>query len=65
MSPNGFARCVCCHVDRVSVPLTLAQIEPKWLVEIAPHYYKAKDFDDGRAMQKNVPKGKGKSALVD
>eukprot|EP00997_Jenningsia_sp_PLL12_P011819 NODE_9586_length_364_cov_17.911111_g8680_i0.p2 GENE.NODE_9586_length_364_cov_17.911111_g8680_i0~~NODE_9586_length_364_cov_17.911111_g8680_i0.p2 ORF type:complete len:83 (+),score=37.32 NODE_9586_length_364_cov_17.911111_g8680_i0:28-249(+) len=29
------------------------EIQPKWLVEVAPHYYKAKDLDD---MEKKLPK---------
>ncbi|KAF6261561.1 P-loop containing nucleoside triphosphate hydrolase protein [Scenedesmus sp. NREL 46B-D3] len=38
---------------------TVSEIEPKWLVEIAPHYYSAKDIrDDGKKM----PKGRGRSA---
>jgi len=32
----------------------VVEIEPKWLVEIAPHYYKSKDIEEtGRKMPKN------------
>ena len=33
------------------------EIEPKWLVEIAPHYYKRKDVED--ETKKKMPKGHG------
>jgi pre-mRNA-splicing factor ATP-dependent RNA helicase DHX16 len=37
----------------------VSEIKPEWLVEIAPHYYSAKDIrDDGKKM----PKGRGRSA---
>ncbi len=29
-------------------------IKPEWLVEIAPHYYKPKDVEDGGAMPKGA-----------
>lgn len=39
--------------------LQVSEIKPEWLIEIAPHYYSAKDIrDDGKKM----PKGKGRSA---
>ena len=38
-------------------------IDPKWLVEIAPHYYKKKDFEN--ELRKNMPKKAGKAALAD
>jgi pre-mRNA-splicing factor ATP-dependent RNA helicase DHX16 len=38
---------------------TVTEIDPKWLVEIAPHYYSKADIqNDG----KKLPKGKGKAA---
>ena len=30
-------------------------IKPEWLLEIAPHYYKSKDIEDGS--KKKLPKG--------
>ena len=31
------------------------EIQPKWLVEIAPHYYQSREIDiDGDAQNKNV-----------
>ncbi|GAB1600938.1 pre-mRNA-splicing factor ATP-dependent RNA helicase DHX16 [Argonauta hians] len=35
------------------------EIENHWLLEVAPHYYKAKDLDDGSS--KKMPKNTGKS----
>ena len=35
------------------------QIENKWLLEVAPHYYKAKDLED--STNRKMPKNKGKS----
>ena len=35
------------------------QIENKWLLEVAPHYYKAKDLED--STNRKLPKNKGKS----
>ncbi|XP_013406683.1 pre-mRNA-splicing factor ATP-dependent RNA helicase DHX16 [Lingula anatina] len=35
------------------------EIENQWLLEVAPHYYKAKDLDDGS--HKKMPKQTGKS----
>ncbi|KAK2715119.1 pre-mRNA-splicing factor ATP-dependent RNA helicase DHX16-like [Artemia franciscana] len=35
------------------------EIENKWLLEVAPHYYKAKDLED--SLSKKMPKEKGKS----
>ena len=37
----------------------VSEIKPEWLVEIAPHYYKMKDIEDGTS--KKMPKGKGKA----
>eukprot|EP01113_Clastostelium_recurvatum_P030938 TRINITY_DN3814_c0_g2_i3.p1 TRINITY_DN3814_c0_g2~~TRINITY_DN3814_c0_g2_i3.p1 ORF type:complete len:927 (+),score=221.48 TRINITY_DN3814_c0_g2_i3:146-2926(+) len=37
------------------------EIQPEWLVEIAPHYYKQKDIDD--ATGKKLPKGKGRAVM--
>jgi len=39
----------------------ISEIKPEWLVEIAPHYYKMKDIEDGSS--KKMPKGKGRSAI--
>ena len=36
-------------------------IEPQWLVEIAPHYYQAKDVSDART--KKMPKTSGRSSI--
>ena len=38
----------------------LIEIEPKWLLDIAPHYYKAKDIAD--ATKGKMPKGRGKAS---
>jgi pre-mRNA-splicing factor ATP-dependent RNA helicase DHX16 len=35
------------------------EINPEWLVEIAPHYYKEKDINDDS--NKKLPKGVGLS----
>lgn len=35
------------------------EIESKWLLEVAPHYYKPKDIEDSRT--KKMPKGQGRS----
>ena len=37
------------------------EIKPEWLVEIAPHYYKRKEIDDGANAK--MPVGKGKAGL--
>lgn len=37
----------------------MIEIENTWLLEVAPHYYKAKDLDDGS--NKKMPKNKGKA----
>ena len=39
---------------------TVAPIKGEWLVEIAPHYYQAKDIED--ATNKKMPKNTGKAA---
>ncbi|TPP63485.1 DEAH (Asp-Glu-Ala-His) box polypeptide 16 [Fasciola gigantica] len=36
----------------------VVEIEPKWLLEVAPHYYKEKEIDYGT---QKMPKNKGKS----
>jgi len=36
------------------------EIENKWLLEVAPHYYKARELED--STMKKMPKGKGKAA---
>lgn len=40
---------------------TVTHIKSKWLVELAPHYYNAKDVT---TLSKNKVKGKGKSAML-
>ena len=35
------------------------EVENSWLLEVAPHYYKAKELDDGS--NKKMPKNKGKA----
>ncbi|GMT15697.1 hypothetical protein PFISCL1PPCAC_6994 [Pristionchus fissidentatus] len=37
----------------------MVQIEPLWLLEVAPHYYKQRELED--ATNKKMPKQKGKS----
>jgi pre-mRNA-splicing factor ATP-dependent RNA helicase DHX16 len=37
------------------------EIKPEWLVEIAPHYYKRKEIEDGAGAK--MPVGKGKAGL--
>lgn len=39
----------------------VTEIESKWLLEVAPHYYKAKELED--SSNKKMPKTVGKSAL--
>ena len=39
--------------------LQIIEIDNKWLLEVAPHYYKAKELDDHSG--KKMPKTKGKS----
>ena len=36
------------------------EIQPRWLVEIAPHYYSQKDVDDAAA--RKMPKNPGRKA---
>eukprot|EP00898_Chlorokybus_atmophyticus_P001287 jgi/Chlat1/2159/Chrsp17S02733 len=40
----------------------VTEIKPEWLVEIAPHYYKMKDVEDG--MSKKMPKVAGRAAMT-
>jgi len=35
------------------------EIENSWLLEVAPHYYKAKDIEDSRT--KKMPRVQGKA----
>lgn len=37
----------------------IIEIENSWLLEVAPHYYKGKDLEDGK--NKKMPRGVGKS----
>ena len=37
----------------------MIEIENPWLLEVAPHYYKAKDLEDGSG--KKMPKKMGKA----
>ena len=41
---------------------TVMEIDPKWLMEVAPHYYK-KDEIEALGVGKKMPRGQGKSAL--
>ncbi|UXI21407.1 hypothetical protein NH340_JMT07350 [Sarcoptes scabiei] len=38
------------------------EIDPGWLLEVAPHYYKPKDIDESGTMGKKLPKQVGKSS---
>lgn len=40
----------------------VSEVEPKWLPEIAPHFYSKKDILEDA---KKVPKGKGRAAMLD
>ncbi|GLC34308.1 hypothetical protein PLESTM_000181000 [Pleodorina starrii] len=43
---------------------TVSEIQPAWLVEIAPHYYDRKELLEGEGAAKKVPKGaKARTAL--
>ncbi|KAJ6244429.1 hypothetical protein M0813_02394 [Anaeramoeba flamelloides] len=35
---------------------TVAQIQPEWLVEVAPHYYTQKEIEFGESSKKKLPK---------
>merc|ERR1739845_239554 len=37
----------------------IIEIENKWLLEVAPHYYKARELEDSTL--KKMPKGRGKA----
>ena len=37
------------------------EIEPSWLMEVAPHYYKSKEIEDSTT--KKMPKNTGKTKL--
>jgi pre-mRNA-splicing factor ATP-dependent RNA helicase DHX16 len=37
----------------------VVEIENSWLLEVAPHYYKAKELDDGAT--RKMPKQTGKA----
>nr|XP_054769577.1 pre-mRNA-splicing factor ATP-dependent RNA helicase DHX16-like [Lytechinus pictus] len=50
---------VSCGMDSVVIRKVI-EIENGWLLEAAPHYYKAKELEDGSS--KKMPKGVGKSA---
>lgn len=42
------------------------EIQPEWLLEVAPHYYKEKDLSDGDGKgvgQRKMPKTVGKSSV--
>ena len=54
----------CCMLDR-TVRCSRGQvieINPEWLVEIAPHYYKEKDINDDST--KKLPKGVGRASTA-
>lgn len=56
-------RCVCYHelvFTSKEYMRQVIEIDPKWLVEIAPHYYKKKDVEELEKMK--MPKKVGKSA---
>nr|SZF06460.1 putative pre-mRNA-splicing factor ATP-dependent RNA helicase DHX16 [Psoroptes ovis] len=38
------------------------EIDPSWLLEVAPHYYKPKDIDESGTLGKKMPKPVGKSS---
>eukprot|EP00054_Salpingoeca_dolichothecata_P026405 m.188634 g.188634 ORF g.188634 m.188634 type:complete len:1056 (-) comp25647_c0_seq3:133-3300(-) len=40
----------------------VVEIDNKWLLEVAPHYYKPKELEDTSGMK--MPKGKGRSAAA-
>ncbi len=40
----------------------MIEINPEWLVEIAPHYYKEKDINDDST--KKLPKGVGRASTA-
>jgi hypothetical protein len=40
----------------------IIEIQPQWLVEIAPHYYKAKDIEE---TGKKMPKKVGRATMTD
>eukprot|EP00771_Trimastix_marina_P002999 gnl/Trimastix_PCT/4180.p1 GENE.gnl/Trimastix_PCT/4180~~gnl/Trimastix_PCT/4180.p1 ORF type:complete len:1060 (-),score=248.51 gnl/Trimastix_PCT/4180:118-3297(-) len=39
---------------------TIIEIDPQWLTEVAPHYYKPRDIEDPQA--KKMPRGQGRSS---
>lgn len=39
------------------------EIDPAWLLEVAPHYYKPKDVDESGNLGKKMPKQVGKSSM--
>ncbi|TMW45207.1 hypothetical protein DOY81_009714 [Sarcophaga bullata] len=39
------------------------EIESKWLLEVAPHYYKAKELED--STNKKMPKGQGRATMTE
>lgn len=41
----------------------VVEIESKWLIEVAPHYYKAKEIEDSTTVK--MPKSKGKSMTTE
>ena len=50
--------CACGHAVYASM-LQVIEIENAWLLEVAPHYYKAKELEDGSG--KKMPKQTGKA----
>jgi len=44
------------RISACLLPPQIIEIENQWLLEVAPHYYKAKDLEDtsGRKMPKKV-----------
>lgn len=41
----------------------VTEIESKWLLDVAPHYYKAKELED--STNKKMPKGVGRATLTE
>ena len=41
------------------------EIQPEWLVELAPHYYKGLDIIDPKDHHKKYLKNKGTSKMTD
>lgn len=54
-----------CAVTTVNILLLqVIEIENLWLLEVAPHYYKAKDLEDGSGRKMPKKQGKAKEELA-